>query len=249
MDLQSFIAQINGFGEISHPEKIKVLGWYLHTHECKERFDAASIRRCYEILHFAPPNLGRDLDRLTSRRPKALIKDALGYRLEARVRATFDTQYGQSQTTISVTKLLADLPRQLPSIEDREFLAEAVACYRARAFRACVVMAWNLAFDHLARWILADAKRLATFNTSIAKRYPKKTLTVQIPDDFEDMKESEVIEVLNSSGLVAHGVIKILNKELARRNSAAHPSSIQITQHQAEDALSDLVLNVILKTS
>ena len=40
---------------------------------------------------------------------------------------------------------------------------------------------------------------------------------------------------------------KILTDKLARRNLAAHPSLVEITQYQAEDAISDLVNNVILK--
>jgi hypothetical protein len=64
--------------------------------------------------------------------------------------------------------------------------------------------------------------------------------------DAEELKEAEFVEVLNSSGLVNTGLIKVLNKELPRRNLAAHPSAVIITQVQAEDTITDLVYNVIL---
>ncbi len=38
-----------------------------------------------------------------------------------------------------------------------------------------------------------------------------------------------------------------MENELKRRNSAAHPSAIVFGQYQAEDAITDLVNNVVLK--
>jgi hypothetical protein len=108
-------------------------------------------------------------------------------------------------------------------------------------------MVWNLAYDHFLRWLLADPTRLQTFNQRILIRYPKKQqVQIKAFDDFEDLKESEVIEVASSAGLLNSGVMKILDKELKRRNSAAHPSPTVFTQYQAEDAITDLVNNVVL---
>jgi len=248
MDLRDFVSQVPGFANFSHPDKIKLLGWYLQTYASRERFDVEAIRDCYRRLDYDIPNLSRDLSRLIERTPPELLKDAGGYRLEARVRAALDAKYGEAQTTIAVNRLLSDLPAKVPGIDERVFLQEVVSCFRAKAFRASIVMAWNLAFDHLLNWILSDASRLAAFNARISVRYPKKTgLIIKSYDDFEDLKESEVIEILNSSGLVGGGVIKVLNKELPRRNLAAHPSGVVILQSQAEDAITDLVNNVVLK--
>ena len=115
-----------------------------------------------------------------------------------------------------------------------------------KAFRSAMVMAWNLAYDHLLRWLLADPARLQTFNQRIPARYPKKQVQIAKFDDFEDLKESEVIEVASSAGLLNGNVVKVLDKELKRRNSAAHPSPTVFTQYQAEDAITDLVNNVVL---
>jgi hypothetical protein len=248
MDLKEFIGQVSGFADWSHPDKIKVFGWYLHAHVGSEYFTAAQIRECYDKLSLDAPMLNRDLERMARKKPPELLKDGQGYRLHGKVRQLLDAKYGQAQTTIVVTKLLAELPAKVPGIEERAFLDEVLRCYKAQAFRATTVMAWNLAFDHLLHWLLADAQRLAKFNARIPVRYPKKTgLAVGKFADFEELKESEVIEVCNSAGLLNSGVVRILQEKLGRRNTAGHPSKVEVGQPQAEDTITDLVNNVVLK--
>ncbi|BCA56900.1 hypothetical protein W02_40400 [Nitrospira sp. KM1] len=247
MQLEDLKRVVPGFQELSHPERIKLFTWYLHTYAGRERVDIDSIRRCYEQLHYGVPNLARDMARLAERRPPELLKDATGYRLEARVREVFDGKYGYAPSSIAVANLLADLPSQVPGADQSDFLREALNCYRVKSFRSAIVMAWNLAYDHMLRWLLADATRLHTFNQRIPIRYPKKQVRIVTFDDFEDLKESEVVEIASSAGLLNSGVIKILDKELKRRNSAAHPSPTVFTQYQAEDSITDLVNNVVLR--
>lgn len=248
MNLQDFATQVSGFAELSHPEKIKHLVWYLHAHKQKERVSADDIRSCYAALHYDAPTLPRDLARLVER--GEVLRDGGGHRLEGRERSVLDTKYRNSPSTIAVDQLLSDLPSRVPEAAQRVFLSEVINCYRVQAFRATTVMAWNLAFDHLLRWLLDDATRLASFNTRISVRFPKKVgVVITDFDGLEDLKESEIIEIASSAGLIPNGMVKVLNKELGRRNSAAHPSSVVITQYQANDTISDLVNNVILKLS
>ncbi len=244
MDLAEFARQVPNFDGLSETERIKHLVWFLHKHGARDRVDVAAVRKCYEQLHYDSPNLSRDMARLAERRE--LLKDATGYRLEARVREALDAKYGEAPSSIAVAKLLADLPSKVPGADESEFLREALNCYRVKAFRSAIVTVWNLTYDHLLRWLLADAARLQRFNQRIPVRYPKKQVEVAVFDDFEDLKESEVIEVASSAGLLNSGVVKILDKELKRRNSAAHPSPTVFTQYQAEDAITDLVNNVVL---
>jgi hypothetical protein len=129
----------------------------------------------------------------------------------------------------------------------RLFLVEAMTCYRAEAYRACIVMAWNLAFDHLLNWIVNDPTRLAAFNTAITKRYPKRTgIVIKNQDHFEDFKEFEVIEICQTASLISKNVIEILREKLKKRNAAAHPSQVVFVQSQADDVVTDLVNNVVL---
>src|SRR6266550_7078237 len=249
MDLKEFVPQITGFANWPHPAKIKLFGWFLHVHESREYFTAAQIHGCYDRLSLTNPDLNRDLRRLAHRRPPEILHDSRGYRLHGTERQAFDAKYGEAQSTIVVTKLLAELPEKVPGIEERAFLEEVIRCYKARAFRATVVMAWNLAFDHLLHWLLKDPARLAKFNARIPVRYPNKKPMPVISkfEDFEELKEREVIEVCSSAGLISDAVFKILKEKLDRRNTAGHPSKVEVLQSKAEDTIEDLVTNVVLK--
>jgi hypothetical protein len=174
------------------------------------------------------------------------LKERGGYRLEGSSRRTLDAKYGQHPTVLIVTQILSTLPERVPDLAERAFLREAIDCYRVRAFRATIVMTWNLAFDHLRRWILADADRVSQFNAAIAKKFPKKTASVARMDDFEELKEAEVVEVCRTANLFSKSIADILREKLTKRNIAAHPSQIAVTQHQADDAITDLVNNVVL---
>ncbi len=248
MDVREFVSQVPGFATWLQPDKIKLFGWFLHVHDGVDYFSAVQIRECYDKLSYTAPDLNRDLRRLSERKPPELLKSNLGYRLHGTVREGLDAKYGDVQSTIAVTKLLTDLPSKVPGIEERAFLEEVIRCLKVRAFRATVVMAWNLALDHLLRWVLADALRLAKFNARIPVRYSKKSgLTITKFEDFEELTEREMIEVCSSAGLVSSGQFKILKDKLDRRNTAGHPSAVEVAQYQAEDTIQDLVNNVILK--
>lgn len=93
---------------------------------------------------------------------------------------------------------------------------------------------------------MAEPARLAKFNTSLQVKFPKKGLIIAVVDDFDDLKEKEVIEILKHAKLVTSNVSGILEEKLRRRNRVAHPSSIEVTQAQADDAITDLVNNVVL---
>ena len=128
------------------------------------------------------------------------------------------------------------------------FLEETLICFKNAAFRAAVVMAWNLAYDHLCVWI--HTKHLAAFNTRLPIRFPKADLQPIVNrDDFTEMKESQVIEACRSAGIITGSVFKVLDEKLKKRNLAAHPSGIAISQLTAEEMIHDLVENVILKVT
>lgn len=249
MLLTEFVAQVKGFATLQHPDKIKVLAWYLHNEKKLETFKAGDIRKCYIDVHEVPPNLSVYLVRLQKKKPPELIRDSRGFRLSGTARAKLDAIYSDHPSTVAVRGMLADLPSNIPNISERVFLQEAINCYKVRAYRAAIVMTWNLAYNHLSMWILSDAERLGRFNTDAARVYikkPKKPVVASAAEPFEEYKESELIQIAKSSGLITDGMNKILKKELDRRNTAAHPSSIIILQSQADDAITDLVNNVVL---
>lgn len=249
MELSDFVGQVAGFDKLSSRERIKLIGWYLHTHEGKEHFHSDHIRACYRTLHLVTnENIGQSLMRMSKYATPDVVREKQGFKLTRPVRNQFDAKYSVHQSVVAVSKLLTDLPAKVPNVNQRIFLQEALKCYRNEAYRACIVMAWNLAYAHLLDYILSDTQRLADFNAAITKKYPKKTnLVIAEYDDFtEELSERETVEIANVANTFNSVVFRILKKELDRRNIAAHPSDVKIGQHQADDMVSELVNNVVL---
>jgi hypothetical protein len=249
MQAREFVASIPAFHSLSPAEQITAFAWFLHSHDAAERFDNEMIRECFRDAHIQAPDVSVYIPRLAEKKRGVFIKDARGYRLAGAVRTELDARYGKHPTTIAVTKLLADLPAKLPNIEQREFLDEALNCYKVSAFRAAIVMTWNLAYDHVLRWIVADAQRVSEFNAAIMRKYQKRQERIAALTDFEQFKESEVLAVLRTGQSqlgISKNMLDILDEKLKRRNAAAHPSRVSIGEPQANAIIIDLVENVVL---
>src|ERR1700687_908191 len=230
MELREFVTAVPNFGSLNHPDRILHFCWFLHTHQNKDRFSQAAIRACYGVLQMDEPNFSEQFKRLIERRPKVLLQDASGYYLEHNQRQSLDKKYGRHETTIALSKLLRELPGRISDQAEKNFLSEAITCYHSRAFRAAIVMTWNLAYDHLLHWILRDAARLAAFNANVASNVgPRRAPSINISrrEDFEDLKEFETIKICGTAGLFhSDNTKKILEIQLTKRNLAAHPSLV-----------------------
>jgi hypothetical protein len=248
MELADLIDQITGFDSAAPAEKIRLFAWFLHTHRSMATFKTTDIRACYEKLHLPVPNVAMYLTRMTETSPARALRKGDNYNLTRAARADLDGKYGVHQSIIHVSKILADLPNKIPNVDERTFLTEALKCYKVEAYRACIVMTWNLAYGHLLDWILKDQTRLDSFNAAISKRYQKMTqLKITKYDEFlDELKESQVIEICNTASLFNSNVFKILKEKLDKRNIAAHPSSVVVVQSQADDLVTDLVHNVVV---
>jgi hypothetical protein len=249
MNIEEFALLVPDLATMKHVDKIKHFAWFVQTQQQQSKFTAVDIQQCYDKLHYASPtNLRNLLKQMAAKRPPDLLRDNSGYRIEGRCKEELDKKYGQRQATIVVDAMLQSLPGKISDQAERIFLSEALVCYRHEPFRATIVMTWNLALDHLLNWILAN--HLLAFNGAISARYPKRAgIVMNKKDDFDEFKESEVIEVCGKAGIINDNTKRILNDKLTRRNMAAHPSTVEITRYQAEDVISDLVNNVILKLS
>ncbi|TIQ33343.1 MAG: hypothetical protein E5X48_23695 [Mesorhizobium sp.] len=247
MTIADFAGSSPGFYRKTAVEQLLALAWFVEARQQRAYFDGAYIRQCFKEAGIEPPDMSVYLPRLAAKRPPQLIKEKGGYRLAGAVRRALDVRLGGDPTTSAVAKALTDLPTQIPDLAEREFLTEALNCYRVRAFRATIIMAWNLAYDHLVRWVFSDPIRIQSLNAGIASKYPKKTLVVARHEDADTLKESEFIEAARTANLLDKNTTQILKDKLGRRNMAAHPSRVTITQHQADDMITDLVANVILK--
>jgi len=250
-NLEELVRRIPEYSKWNHAEKIRFFAWFLHTHEKKERVTGTEIGRCFDALHEERPTaISPFLAAMEKKNPKEAIRDSAGYRLVKTVREEFGGKYGHRGTTVKVERLLADLPGKIPDQAERAFLSEALSCFHNEAFRASIVMTWNLTFFHLCHHVLNH--RLVDFNAEYPKRYSglhkkAKASTIATYDDFaSDLKESEVVEICRSANIITKEQFNALDRQIGRRNSAAHPSTTVITVLQAEEFIHDLVTNVVL---
>jgi hypothetical protein len=251
MKLAEFIPTVSGFSKWSHADKIRLFAWFLHSKRGRDRFKAADITACYAELHMTPPSsVSPFLTQMEKGKSKEVLRNAKGYALESSVREKYETKYGQRVMAVTVDKLLLDLPSQVPNLAERTFLDETIKCYRAGAFRATIVMAWNLAYHHLCDYVLR--KHLAAFNAQWPKSFAKRHAGARVSavvkhDDFAELKESEVIQICRTAAIISGDLFKVLNEKLDKRNSAAHPSNIVIHMQTAEEFILDLITNGVVK--
>jgi hypothetical protein len=246
-DLRAFIAGVSGFESWKHVDKIRMFAWLQHHLFKRERFVTGDINWCYDKLSYQPPNTTQYLKNMEGRE---LLKDAKGYRCEGKFRSQYDQKYGEHEITLNVRQMVKSLVDVIPEIGEKDIFQEALICLHHDAGRAAIVMVWNIALYHLCQYILKH--RLDDFNNRVPVRYPKKWKVTDLPvitkyEDFSDnISEREIIEVANSAGIVTGDMFKIYKEKLDKRNSAAHPSTIHITQGIAEGFIEDLIRNTVL---
>lgn len=244
MTLDDFICGIASFEELTASDKIRTFAWYIHVHRSLQYFKTVDITMCFDQLHLPrPSNPSRLLLNLVEQ--KQLLSDRNGFRLAKSLRDKLDVMHGARAETILVDKLLSGLPAKLLGLDQEGYMEEALICFRNRAFRAAIVMTWNVAYDHLVSTILD--RHLVRFNTQMSSMFGGKKKDVHGREDFQRLKESEVVEVCNAGGLVAKEVAKVLSDKLDKRNSAAHPSGSSFDKLQTEAYISDLINNAVLK--
>lgn len=246
-EIEDFFESENRFKGLSNYEQICRVAWFIHRTLKKERFSPRDIADQFRLLHINPPQMNVCLPRLADKKPPLMLWDKRGYYLEGRERKRLDDLCAPSATSAAVSGLLGSLTLSVSDGPERVFLEEAIRCYRVAAFRASIVMVWNLAYDHLRQWVFYDKTRLQEFNEGAAKRFTNspKAIVVKI-EDFDDFKESEFIDACATGKVLAKNLETMLREKLKRRNMAAHPSMIVISQPQADDVISDLVQNIIL---
>lgn len=246
-DISNFADGVTGFYKKTSVEQLLLIAWFTEYHLSKPQFDGAHLRNCFRSVGLDAPDMSVYLPRLANKKPPQLVREKGLYRLAGPTRRIFDKHFGNDNVQIAVVKILADLPLRIPDLAERTYLKETLSCYKAGAFRATTVMAWNLAYDHLTKWATSTPERLIALNDGVARKLQGKAPTITSQSDLSNMLERTVIECCQVGGLVDKNQTEILLEKLKRRNAAAHPSDLKIGQHQANDTITDLVENIVLR--
>jgi hypothetical protein len=239
-ELRNVVRAIPDFKSWDRSKKIQLCAWFIRRFHEKEEFTAQDIRRCFRLL-----DMHDDYVPLIPRSAN-IINTRTGYHLRWETFEALDKKYCKSHTAKQVHHVLEELPNKIVFAEEKNYLEETLTCYSHGAFRAAIVMCWNLVFSHLCNFILNDPNRLASFNQKLSQVYPKANQITKY-DDFQRLKESHVLEICNASNLTTKTQSRILQQKLDRRNDVAHPSSINIQQLNVEEYILDLATNVLLK--
>jgi hypothetical protein len=210
----------------------------------------ADVKKCFDELRLqGPASVGSFFKAMIDRKPKEALKSSKGYHLERSLKASFDAKYGQRASTQALSTQLEALEKKVTNPYQRVYLDEVIICFKGKAFRAAIVMAWNLAYDHLLRHIFNDPKRRADFDNQLSLTFQKKPPVAAINkmDDFGFMKEDQVLMVAKSATILSNSRHKVLKEKLDRRNAVAHPSGLVVNDVTAEEFIRDFIDNVILK--
>jgi hypothetical protein len=252
-ELKSTTDGISGFASWGHAEKIRFFAWFQYAIKNKPTFTTADISACYDGFGYERPNISQFLKDMAERKPAVLLRRGQGFVMEGKTRAEYDKYLPARDATVKVDRLLSDLPGKVPDAAERDFLSEALICFRNKAFRAAIVMTWNLTYFHLCAYVLKH--KLAEFNAEYPTRHPgihkkaKAPVIGKIEDFASDLKESEMVEICRSANIITKEQFNALDRQIGRRNSSAHPSTTVITYLQAEEFIHDLVENVVLTIS
>jgi HK97 family phage prohead protease len=134
MELKDLVGEVSDFDAASPGEKIRLFAWWLHTHCSLVTFTTGDIKGCYEQLHLPVPNIAMYLTRMRESKPPKAMRKGDSYHLARDARTDLDAKYGTHHSVVAVSKILSDLPAQVPNINERVFLQEALKCYRHEAY-------------------------------------------------------------------------------------------------------------------
>lgn len=251
-EIEDFVSSIENFLSLSIHEQIDFFALYIER-STKNGFKPKDIDACFSNLKLQPYSntstyLTRNLP--VKGKPKTLskyIKVNGLYHLNRQFLSILNTKLGSQKPIVKANTDLRLLLSSIKAKEENSFLEEAIKCLEVGASRAAIIMAWNLAIDHLQELILKSHK--TAFDSILLANTDKriKIKSISSKDDFGEIPEGKFIEFLRSAGIISNGVRKILDSKLGLRNTAAHPSNVIITEATAIACIEELVNNIILK--
>lgn len=250
-ETEAFAGTVKDFFDLKSTQQVDYFVYFLTVEKNHITTQATAIRQCFLHLDILPYSniyqyLNQNLKTKASQPPKFIrIKD--GYQLHRNLRTSIETSVDKKPLKAKVNKDLRQLLTYIKNPNENEFLKEAIDCYEISAYRAAIVMVWNLTVDHLFEYILKH--KLTEFNAALALNTDKriKITFVNDRDDFNEIPENKFIEFCRTSKIISNDIRKILDTKLGIRNTYAHPSSLKVGESKAIEFIEDLINNVILK--
>jgi hypothetical protein len=128
---------------------------------------------------------------------------------------------------------MEELIAQIVRSESRDYMSEALGCYQAGAYRACVVLSYIALFDDLR----AKLKPLGNVN-STAKQLHEE---IEKRATNQEIYETYLADQLAATKVIDSGQKTALEVILKLRNKAAHPSGIHATAEEARYVFKEII--------
>lgn len=146
----------------------------------------------------------------------------------------------------SVSQRLSGLADKISDPQQKVFFEETLNCLRIDANRAAIVMGWNLAYDHVRRWI--HRHHLPRFNAELTTREVKKNRNYGPVKNYEDFPKYEwlCLDVCEKARLIVGDEKDVLLEGLKQRNRYAHPTSSVATAAIAAGYIEGLLEHIVL---
>ncbi len=250
-DIEKFTSTVTNFFDLKSTEQLDFFVYFLTIEKQFVTTQATSVRQCFLLADVTPySNISQYLNLNTKGKqkqsPRCLrIKDR--FQLHRNHKTFLETSIEKKPLKAKVNEDLRGLLSQITNHAENEFLKEAIDCFEISAYRASIVMVWNLTIDHLFNYILKN--KLSEFNAALALNTDKriKITSVVDRDDFGEIPENKFIEFCRTAKIISNDIRKILDTKLGIRNTYAHPSNLKVSEPKAVEFIDDLVTNVIIK--
>jgi hypothetical protein len=248
--LEYFVARVENFNNLKSADVIDYLAYYLEGQE-KVEFSAPEIEESFNLLKLIPYSnirayLRNNINTNGRANPK-FIKNKRGYLLHRITHELIRSKIKDDAPKRIIKQTFESLLVEFNNLNENKFLKEAIDCFKVSAFRASIIMVWNLTIDHLYEYILKQ--ELDQFNLALSRNLDKRIRIpmISVKDDFAEIPEGKFIELCRSVNIISNDVRKILEVKLGIRNTYAHPSNVTISESKTVDFIEDLIHNVILK--
>jgi len=242
--VDALIQKIGDFDLLTQKEKVKYISYFHCVSNMTEAFGPSDVDDYFDQLFLEKPsNIPRELLALASGKPPVLLKKGNKYSFQRSAKKQLDDIFFENKHTVETSTMLRALIPKTKTQEQRQFLEEAITCLEVKTFRASIIMTWLLTMDVLFEYVISS--RLQDFNDELKKRNKKKFVSCK--SDFEEFKESEIIEVMKSSGIISKEQRKLLDEKLDIRNSAAHPNSTTFREIKVVTYIQEVVEEIVFK--
>jgi hypothetical protein len=251
MDIFQYLSKIPSFSSYSRRNKILLIAYFLREYNGILTFTAKEITDQCKGVTKDPSKTNLCLMEMSKGKGAPILKSSSKEGFSLSLSGLEEVQDFLSKNTTEfldafyndAINYLTKVVTKVSENNKRKFLTEAIICLKVNSNRATIIMLWVCVVDHLYEYVLKY--KLVDFNAELKKANSKRI--IKCKDDFSDIKEERFIELLRASNIISNDVRKILDEKRGIRNSAVHPSGIEIHLSKVMNFVEDLVDNIILK--